>query len=462
MVNESPSEVIEKKSKSVLSEDLLAILVGWIVLLVSLISVKLVATDVTAKKASNLLSNWIAKPGKWVSSPVDSFFDKDKSLWVGVVGAGLACLLLFGIGALLRRVSLPRFSLAFGAVFILAVLAYMLSGQRMIEAYNLEYVLWALLAGLLISNTVGTPSWIRPAISTEFYIKSGLVLLGAEILFGKLLALGVPGVFVAWVVTPIVLITTFWFGQRVLKMQSPALNMVISADMSVCGVSAAIATASACRAKKEELSLAISMSLTFTVVMMIVMPILVKWMNLDTIVAGAWIGGTIDSTGAVSAAGEALGKEALEVASTVKMIQNILIGVIAFFVAVYWVTFVEKGAANSRVGVGEIWKRFPKFILGFVLASIVFSMIHESGSDGEMLVKATTGVTKTMRGWFFCLGFVCIGLDTNFRELGKQMAGGKPLILYACGQTLNLALTLLMSWLMFKIVFPESSTVLGN
>ena len=117
-------------------------------------------------------------------------------------------------------------------------------------------------------------------------------------MLNRLLALGLPGVFVAWVVTPIVLISTYWFGQKILKMESRSLNMVISADMSVCGVSAAIATAAACKAKKEELSLAIGMSLTFTVVMMVVMPAVIKAVGMDEVLGGAWLGGTIDSTGA--------------------------------------------------------------------------------------------------------------------------------------------------------------------
>ncbi len=153
---------------------------------------------------------------------------------------------------------------------------------------------------------------------------------------GKLIVLGLPGIMVSWIVTPIVLVGTFWFGQRVLKIESPSLNMTVSADMSVCGVSAAIATGAACRAKKEELSLAISLSLAFTAVMMVVMPLVIKAVGMDDLVGGAWMGGTIDSTGAVAAAGKALGDRALNVATTVKMIQNILIGVIAFAVSVYW------------------------------------------------------------------------------------------------------------------------------
>ena len=169
---------------------------------------------------------------------------------------------IFAGAELVRGRSGGRFLVAFPAVFLLAVLAYVLAGQSVIKYYGLSYALWALVVGLLISNTIGTPSFLRPAVLTEFYIKTGLVLLGAEVLMGRLLALGLAGVGVAWIVTPIVLITTYWFGQRILKIESRSLNMVISADMSVCGVSAAIATSAACKAKKEELSLAIGMSLT--------------------------------------------------------------------------------------------------------------------------------------------------------------------------------------------------------
>jgi len=274
------------------------------------------------------------------------------------------------------------------------------------------------------------------------------------------MALGLPGVCVAWVVTPIVLVSTYWFGQRVLKLESRSLNMVISADMSVCGVSAAIASAAACKAKKEELSLAIGMSLSFTVVMMVILPIVIKAIGLDEYVGGAWLGGTIDSTGAVAAAGAVLGDKALEVAATVKMIQNILIGVSAFGIATYWVTRVESANetdSSKRPGISEIWIRFPKFILGFVAASIVFSILHANMDNGpEFVTEVIKGSTKTFRGWLFCLAFVSIGLETRISELAKQVKGGKPVLLYLCGQTLNLVLTLLMAYLMFGVLFKGS------
>ena len=313
-----------------------------------------------------------------------------------------------------------------------------------------------LVVGLIVSNTVGTPVFARPAIRTEFYIKTGLVLLGAEVLFNRLLVLGIPGVLTSWLVTPVVLIGTYAFGQRVLKMESRSLNMVICADMSVCGVSAAIATAAACRAKKEELSLAIGLSLAFTVAMMVAMPPVIQWLDLGPVVGGAWIGGTIDSTGAVAAAGGMLGETALAVAATVKMIQNILIGFVAFGVAVYWVTMVERSAGGRRPSWREIGRRFPKFVLGFLAASLAFSAVSTGGLEKQAVTGAVIGDTsEPLRSWLFCLAFVSIGLETNFRELSQYFASGKPLVLYVCGQAFNLALSLLMCWLIFDKAFPD-------
>ena len=276
-------------------------------------------------------------------------------------------------------------------------------------------------------------------------------------LFNKIVAIGVPGIFVAWVVTPIVLISTFIFGQKVLKMPSKSLNIVISADMSVCGTSAAIATAAASRAKKEELTLAVGLSLTFTAIMMVAIPAICKAVGMPEVLAGAWTGGTDDSTGAAAAAGAFLGPKALQVAATIKMIQNVLIGVTAFCVALYWCTKVEC-VDGQQVSAMEIWNRFPKFVLGFLAASIIFSFISSGLGSSMSDVLVSNGVNKVsvpLRGWFFALAFVSIGLATNFRELAKYFKGGKPIILYVCGQSFNLCLTLLMAYIMFYKVFPD-------
>jgi uncharacterized membrane protein YadS len=373
------------------------------------------------------------------------------------VGIGLA----FAVGIRFMGHNVMRFLIGFPFVFALATAAYFLAAQSGIRGWGLEYVLWAILLGLVVSNTIGTPKWVQPAVQIEYYIKTGLVLLGASILVGKIVLIGLPGIFVTWVVTPIVLITTFWFGQRFLRMESKRLNIVVSADMSVSGVSAAIATAAACRAKKEELTLAVGMSVLFTAVMIFAMPAFIKAVGMNHVLGGAWMGGTIDATGAVVAAGALLSDTAMYVAATIKMIQNIMIGVIAFGVAAYWATRVERTPGvelTASAALREIWLRFPKFVLGFLAASVVFSILYAVlGRDvGNAMIDqgVIRGWTSGLQGWFFALAFVSIGLATNFRDLAHLFQGGKPLTLYLTGQTLNLILTLTMAYLMFFLVFP--------
>lgn len=490
-----------------LSEDWTAVLVGGsVVLLAMMISLVTIPAGLNwgaewpddseaSLKWTSMAKPYLGKPGTWNQNPLAGLVRSDLepspevtkplpegsdppsaapepppkiakavTYWPGIIGA-CGFLLIMGCAvSTLRQRPILDFLKGFFPLFGLAVLAYIMAGQNHIKHLNLEYALWALLLGMLISNTVGLPARWKTAVQGELYIKTGLVLLGAEVLFGKLLALGIPGIFVAWVVTPVVLISTYIFGQKILKIESRSLNMVISADMSVCGVSAAIATAAACKAKKDELSLAVGLSLSFTVLMMILMPPVILWMGLEPRVGGAWLGGTIDATGAVVAAGEMLkngneaqGEIARDAAVTIKMIQNILIGVTAFAVAVYWTTVVErKSKSESGVGLGEIWRRFPKFVLGFILISIGMSLLSASSYFGNLWADSVVaGVTKTMRGWLFCLAFVCIGLETNFKQLLPYFRSGKPAILYLVGQSLNLVLTLIMAYLMFGVLFKS-------
>ena len=380
------------------------------------------------------------------------------SILDGLIILGFCLAIIFGLGAYFMKQKYLKFMVAFLGIFGLAVFSFGLAAQVDMRNLGISYAVWAILIGLVISNTIGTPSWIRPAVQTEYYIKTGLVLLGAEILLGKIMAIGLPGIFVSWVVTPLVLVTTFWFGQKILKIGSKTLNITISADMSVCGVSAAIATAAACNAKKEELTLAVGLSMIFTSIMMIAMPAFINAVGIPEVLGGAWIGGTIDATGAVVAAGAFLGDKALNVAATIKMIQNVLIGLIAFAVAVYWASKVDK-TDDTRVGASEIWKRFPKFIIGFLGASILFSTLYALMAQELSYALIDHGVirgfTKDMRAWLFSLAFVSIGLSVNFKELRHQFSGGKPLILYVVGQSLNLILTLVMAYLMFYLAFPE-------
>jgi len=406
----------------------------------------------------------VPKVGGWSSNPLDAFTVlKDGVASGNILGPLVILMLALAVltaiaVAFMKNEKVGKYFLGFLGVFILSALAYWIAHQTNVKYWGLSYALWALLVGLLISNTIGTPSWLRAGAKTELFIKIGLVLLGAEILFKKILSLGAPGLMVAWIVTPVVIIFMYNFGVRMLKMKNKALIIIIACATSVCGVSAAIAAAAASCAKKEDLTLAVGMTLIFTVLMMFFMPLFIGAIGMDNILGAAWMGGTIDSTGAVVAAGSMLGADAEKVAAVVKMIQNVLIGVVAFFIAIFWVTKVERDPDCEPTAM-EIWYRFPKFVIGFVAASLIFSFVVVPAMSGDFkLVESTyiKPITKVLRGWFFCLAFTAIGLESNFKDLAGRMEGGKPMLLYAIGQSFNLILTLFMAWLAFMVLFPNS------
>ncbi len=467
------------------TEDLVAIVLGFLILVIALLVFLLIplgdvgeSVDQASQVPGFSAETWMAgndfinaggeflnslvsdsRPGRWRVNPFAAF---SLNFLLFAVGMLVVFGAIFGAGVALLKERAGAFVKGFVVVFMVASLAFFLSNQQEFRDLGLGYALWAIIIGLVISNTLGIPEFLRPALKHELYIKTGLIMLGAEVLFGKILAIGLPGIFVAWIVTPVVLVTTFWFGQKVLKIGSKTLNITISADMSVCGVSAAIATAAACRASKEELTTAVGLSMVFTSIMMVALPAFITAVGMPEVLGGAWIGGTVDATGAVVAAGAFLGDTALNVAATIKMIQNILIGILAFGVAVYWTTKVDK-TAGREVNAAEIWIRFPKFVLGFIGASLIFSLLYEVMADAVAVILIEGAViefTSDMRGWLFALAFASIGLSTNFRELSGQFSGGKPLILYVCGQSLNLGLTLLMAWIMFYKVFPDITNAL--
>lgn len=362
-------------------------------------------------------------------------------------GVGLAA--LTGIALKAMGEDVGKYLKAFPFIYGLTVVAFLIGNQATLNHYGFSDVIWALVIGMLISNLWKKPAWLVPALRTELFIKTGLVLLGAEILFTRVLALGSHGLGVAWIIPPIVIIFMYWYGTKRLKMDSKALVATVATCTSVCGVSAAIATGAAVKAKKEEISAAISVSLIVTVLMMLGMPVLIRWMGLSEAIAGAWIGGTVDSTGAVVVAGSMVGPFAMEVAAIVKMLQNALIGVVAFCWAMFFVTRVDKEPGMERLGAHEIWLRFPKFILGFVGASLLSSFVLIP-AFGQAEVEGILSITATVRNWLFALAFVTIGLDSRFANLKEAFKGQATVKLHVVGQTVNVILTLLAALFFFK------------
>ena len=427
------------------TEDWLSVWIGFIVIAIGCIAVLTGGFDFSAAKFSTWHWWENVEEKKSLAAQLNGAF------WVKMLRTFLVLGILFTIGVKLQGGEIKKFIPAFVVLFVISIIVRLVSAEFTLNRY-LEWAFWALLIGLLISNTVGTPDWLKPAIRTEFYIKTGLVIMGFSVLFSNIAKFGLYGLGIAWIVTPIVIIFMWWFGTKVLKMDNKPLVITLASATSVCGTSAAIATGAAAKAKKEDLSLAISISIIFTILMMVFEPMIIRACGMNQLMGGALIGGTVDSTGAVVLAGNALGEEAEQAAVLVKSIQNILIGFIAFFVAIFFATKVDK-TGDSKVGAGEIWTRFPKFIIGFFVASLVASFIVMPLTSGAE-VKAINGVLDQYKNWAFVLAFTSIGLDTNFKSLIKQMQGGKVLWLYIVGQLFNILLTLFAVWFLLSgVVF---------
>jgi len=430
------------------TEDWLAVWIGFIIIAIACVSSLSGVFDFSALKFSTW--SW----GEAGASKVTPLGEQLASgaFWIKFIRTLVVLGVLFTIGAKLLGEKLKDYIPAFVGLFVLGVVVRLISAEFTLNRY-LEWAFWALIVGLLVSNTVGVPKWLKPAVKTEFYIKTGLVIMGFSVLFSNIAKFGLYGLGISWVVCPLCIIFMWWFGTKVLKMDNKPLVITMASATSVCGTSAAIATGAASNCKKTDLTLAVSISIIFTVLMMVLMPLIIKATNMSPIMGGALIGGTIDSTGAVVVAGTALGEEAQTAAVLVKSIQNILIGFVAFFTALFFATRVNN-SGTEKVGAIEIWTRFPKFVLGFFAASLIASFVIQPiyGADE---VSAINKVLDQYKNWAFVLAFVSIGLDTNFKEIIKQMQGGKVLWLYIVGQLFNIVMTLAMVWVLLSgKIFP--------
>lgn len=426
-----------KWSDLIHQEDWQAVWIGFIIIAAGTVSVLTGSFDFSAAK----FATW----GQDVSFAAIWSGDLVFRLILTAVILGV----LFTVGNVLRGTSVKTYLPAYIGLFVLAVVVRLISAEYTFNRY-LEWAFFALAVGLLIANTVRVPVWLKPAVQTEFYIKTGLVVMGFSVLFSNIVNFGLYGLGIAWIVTPIVIIFMWYFGTRVLKMDNKPLVITLATATSVCGTSAAIASGAASKAKKTDLSLAVSISIIFTVLMMVFEPVIIKAAGLGELMGGALIGGTVDSTGAVTVAGTALGELAQTSAVLVKSIQNILIGFIAFAVAIFFTTRVEKDQeAAGKISAAEIWYRLPKFILGFFAASLIASFVIQPAAGADA-VASINKVLDQYKNWAFVLAFTSIGLDTNFREIKEQLQGGKPLVLYIVGQLFNIVLTFAAVYLLLS------------
>ncbi len=343
-------------------------------------------------------------------------------------------------GALALGVSAGRYLAGFPVVFALAWLAQFAAGNTTMNYWGIEYVIFALAIGLFLSNVIGCPAWLMEAVRTEYYIKTGLVILGATILFQDILQAGVLGMLQAVLVVSVLWGFSFWLCKR-LHLDDEFAAMLSSA-VSICGVSAAIAACGAVQGDRRKLSYVASVVLIVAVPMIVIQPWIIRAVGMPEIVGGAWLGGTLDTTGSVVAAGALISEKAMKMGTIVKFSQNVLIGFAAFFLSIWW-SFKQPENGQQRPSARVIWQRFPKFVLGFMLASLIFSFVLDPA-----ILKQTKATLAGVRTAWFALAFTCIGLETKFTDL-VSLEGGRPLLAFLGAQAANVVWTLLLAYLIF-------------
>ncbi|TCD01133.1 YeiH family protein [Pedobacter psychroterrae] len=414
------------QKKLSLHEDWVVVILGGLIVLLSVAGLLLAVPSFGWENAEELTSKVLSSKNLQIIGI--------QFLFVGIIAA---------LGAVLTGRSLLGTLKTFPIVYILTIIALILTGNSQVKALNLEAVIFSLAIGLLIGNFLKLPVWFKEALSTELFVKIGLVLLGTGVIFSDILKAGGLGLMQALIVVLSVWYFAFWLCKK-MKIDSE-LTMMISSAVSICGVSAAIATSGAIKGDSKKLSYVISMVLITAIPMMIFMPYIAHYFNFPQQVTGAWLGGSIDTTGAVVASGSLVGEEALKISTIVKFSQNVLLGIAAFAISVYW-TYTNHLAGQDKAEkptLKVIWERFPKFVIGFVGASLLFSFFLSS----ETIVEVK-GSLKNLQGLWFALAFTSIGLETNFKDLfGKNSK--RPLYAFLIAQGFNMIITLIIAFLLF-------------
>jgi uncharacterized membrane protein YadS len=369
---------------------------------------------------------------------------------------------LFGIAAGALGLRPMRFVSAFVVIFLVALGLYGLGVWDQASRYSLEPPLVALALGLLISNTVGVPGWLEPGLRVEFYIKTGIVLLGASL----------PLTLIAWAgpvaIVQAAIVSLVTFGVIYLAAVRLGLDRRLAALLgtggAVCGVSGAIAVGGAVGARREHVSIAISLVVLWAIVMIFVLPLLSRALGLSTGVAGAWIGTSEFADAAGLAAAQAYGgfagtvpgihgtaDAAVSAFTLMKVIgRDIWIGVWALVLSIVATTRWESTGVRNHAGIGEIWRRFPKFVLGFLAASAIVTWAAQGHSYAEYKHSVIPGVVaplQALRTWAFTFAFLSIGLTTRVRQLVS--IGARPFYAFTLGVAVNVVLGYVLSTQVF-------------
>ena len=447
----------------------------WMAFVVIILAIILYYTGGTLKPLAVYPPKWsftpegYAKLAEYFSTHAGWFF-ANFAFW----------LVMFTISSAILGFKPSEFVPSFIFVYICSILIAVFSANETAHHYNLEAPLFALIVGLLISNTVGLPRWMDAGFRVEYYIKTGIVLLGATLPFTLIIYAGPVAFIQATVIAVSTFLTIYLVGTKVLNMDRRFAS-VLGAGGAVCGVSAAIAMSAAVRAKKEHAAMGITTVIVWAIIMIFAIPLISRALILHPGVAGAWVGtsefadaagfaaaaaygsifahlppnaivfGTQQTVAQVIAHAKAVGVDVDDIAirtfTLMKVIgRDIWIGLWAFVMAIVATTKWEVEETGQKPSAMEIWWRFPKFVLGFFAASAVISVLSAGVPLDVYLHQMKpllVGPIKTMRTWTFIFTFFSIGLTTRFRELAAT--GKKPWIAFSSGAIVNVILGALMS-----------------
>lgn len=413
--------------------------------LIALISIVFFTGDLGFFKAMA-----VKVPG-WTSDPQTVLGSLQKNL-SGVLYLFAFFAAVFTAAAKPLGYNAKKYLAGFTALFIISLLVTALGSNKFMKTWQLETPLLALLLGMLIGNTVKLPGWFQAALRTEFYIKTGIVLMGATLPFTIIMQAGPLAVMQATIVAVTTFFTIYFAATKLFGLDQ-RFGATLGAGGSICGVSAAIAIGGACRARKEHVSVAISLVILWAVAMIFVLPWGSKLLGMSAGPAGAWIGTSEFADAAGFAAAEALGDErAVKTFTLMKVVgRDMFVGIWALLVAFLSVTSWEqkKSREGEKVDFSEIWRRFPKFVIGFFAASIFTTLIiaNLDPAAGTAFSKDVLGPIKDLRGWTFTWAFLSIGFTTRFRELASF--GVKPLAAFAIGVLVNVPLGYWLSNVVF-------------
>ena len=381
--------------------------------------------------------------------------------WLNIGALFLIALVLLYVGNKLLSRPLRGLFWSFVVVFAVSMLAQLTAKIGFIKNLGFEAVFFSVIFGLIIRNLFHIPEWLKPAIQGEFFIKIGVVCLGATILFRDFLAAGSLALIQGCVVVFCVWMFAFFLSKKMGVDERSA--MTLSSGLSICGVSACITAAGVANTDGKKRSYIVSVVLIIVVPMIYLMPYLAKLIvplltddpTVQAQIAGAWIGGTVDTTSGVGAASAIYSDEANKFAMIVKATHNVLFGVVAFFIALYLSSKSAGDGKLHRPSLKIVWDKFPKFVLGFVLASALFSLLqsYEIFPDYAAKKLVETSMAKNFSGFFFSLAFVCIGMDTRLKDIVSK-ENRNILYTFLGAQTFNIIFTFFVAWLLFGIVKP--------